>query len=136
MGTVGAIFGEIISGLKDVSKDRIIKLYELAKVINEQNGADGVAIGGGGNTPYGFDLFVLDRAKGGNPVRVQLGYMLYGAMFGGIHPLDPGYTSYLDVGIAYGDPITNGRYAFTDDMNGQHLGYDVEECQAAGANGC
>lgn len=124
IGIATGIVGELSGAIGDIDKDRIIKFYELDKIIKLQNGVEGVALGGGANTRYGYDLFVLNRADNTKIERVELGYFLYGAMF-------KGHTE-LDIGWAFGDPIENGTYAFTDDMDGQYLGSPLTRMSCGG----
>lgn len=126
-GPAGAFLGEVANRLLGLKEKGINKLYELAKIIRAQNGVDGVALGGSGNTPYDTGVYVLDRYTGKARL-VEMEYGVYLTLFRD--------NNEIDIGMAFGDDVGHGHFAFTDDMDDHYFHADRSVCLAEGANDC
>lgn len=100
-GPLGKILAAIVNAIDKFGWYEINKLRELAQRIEDMNGPDGVAIGGGWNTGNS-SLLVLNRATG-DVREVKLGYLLYRR----IVPAE------WDLGRVYGDDPSHGHFMFT-----------------------
>jgi hypothetical protein len=104
--TVGEIFSEIMADWELYTVEEISKIREIALAILRQNGTKGVAIAGGWNTGYGFDLWIMNRDDG-TTRRVELGWFMYRDIV----------PAMWDLGRAFGDDPQSG-YHFGQDFNG------------------
>jgi hypothetical protein len=108
----------ILGDPKTLRWKKISKIRELSDRIDEVNaeGSLGVAIGGGANAGYDYNIWVMNRSNGKNMKQVEFGWFLYFATFGG--------DSIFNIGAAYVGKATDGWH-FVDDADGKYFHSDT-----------
>jgi hypothetical protein len=109
LGAIKNIVDAIVN-VEALRWEKIARIRELSDRIDDMNGDLGVAIGGGANAGYDYNMWVLNRSTG-DMREVEFGYLLYMGTFGG--------DSIFNIGAAYIGEAEDGWH-FDKDADGKY----------------